>query len=452
MKTIPSFKLAILSVSLCILAPKLQIQAEDINDHLNVYGNLWASGKVSYGAASAPIVLLRTNPWTSAYFTPDSNRARIVFRANYNGTSGTTVGAVSGELDGGIFGLQNRYAKYFIRDMDGARTELLVDEVLVLTALSNGNVGIGTETPLSTLHVVGDGRFTTGVILGSGVSSTDGAIRWTGSDFQGRKGGSWVSLTASDSFTTGMGGTPTGSYSVALGLSTASQGDYSVAMGRGNIASGEYAFVMGRNTVASGIRAVAFGFESEASGNHAFAVGTSAIATHNNAIAMGHLATASATRAIAMGEGVTASAFHAFAVGLNSEATANRSTAMGHSTTASGVSSMAQGHYVIADSYASVVHGSYNDPFTVNSATTFHAQDMLFQLGNGTGSSNRGNALTVFRNGKTVIHHPDHLASQDHPDHLLVVEGSALITAVPRQGDVFMGAFGLPGDDVPPGS
>ena len=37
--------------------------------------------------------------------------------------------------------------------------------------------------------------FTDGILLGSTITTTNGIIRWTGSDFQGRRGGSWVSLT-----------------------------------------------------------------------------------------------------------------------------------------------------------------------------------------------------------------------------------------------------------------
>ena len=52
------------------------------------------------------------------------------------------------------------------------------------------NVGIGTTDPTEKLHVNG------GVLIGNTTATTNGTIRWTGSDFEGRKGGAWVTLAA----------------------------------------------------------------------------------------------------------------------------------------------------------------------------------------------------------------------------------------------------------------
>tara|TARA_B100001105_G_C22141180_1_gene335951 strand:- start:71 stop:463 length:393 start_codon:yes stop_codon:yes gene_type:complete len=56
--------------------------------------------------------------------------------------------------------------------------------------MSSNNIGIGIDNPQEKLHVNG------GVLLGSSNSNNNGTIRWTGTDFQGRKNGSWVSLTS----------------------------------------------------------------------------------------------------------------------------------------------------------------------------------------------------------------------------------------------------------------
>jgi hypothetical protein len=55
---------------------------------------------------------------------------------------------------------------------------------------TGGLVGIGTSSPLEKLHVDG------AVVLGDAISTTDGTLRWTGTDFEGRKSGAWTSLTA----------------------------------------------------------------------------------------------------------------------------------------------------------------------------------------------------------------------------------------------------------------
>ncbi|HMO41112.1 MAG TPA: hypothetical protein PKC76_13400 [Saprospiraceae bacterium] len=54
---------------------------------------------------------------------------------------------------------------------------------------NNGNIGMGTATPIERLDVNG------GVKIGNTTSTNAGTIRWTGTDFQGRKGNEWVSLT-----------------------------------------------------------------------------------------------------------------------------------------------------------------------------------------------------------------------------------------------------------------
>lgn len=73
----------------------------------------------------------------------------------------------------------------------------------------NGNVGIGLTAPAEKLHVDG------GIRIGPSTGNGAGTIRYTGSDFEGRVGSSWESLT-----TGGTGGslwTPTGANAYFLG-------------------------------------------------------------------------------------------------------------------------------------------------------------------------------------------------------------------------------------------
>jgi hypothetical protein len=55
---------------------------------------------------------------------------------------------------------------------------------------NDGNVGVGAVAPSERLQVDG------GILMGNTNNTTNGTLRWTGADFEGRKGNQWVSLTA----------------------------------------------------------------------------------------------------------------------------------------------------------------------------------------------------------------------------------------------------------------
>ncbi len=74
-----------------------------------------------------------------------------------------------------------------------------------MTMTTAGKLGIGTDIPLERLHIAG------GIILGNTAASNTGAIRWTGSDFEGYNGSAWQSFTA-----TGGSSLPAGSIGQTL--------------------------------------------------------------------------------------------------------------------------------------------------------------------------------------------------------------------------------------------
>lgn len=84
-------------------------------------------------------------------------------------------------------------------------------------ALIQGSVGIGTTSPGEKLEVSG------AVKIGAAAGTADGTIQWTGSDFQGRKGGAWVTLTGASGDITDVvagsglaGGATSGSATLSL--------------------------------------------------------------------------------------------------------------------------------------------------------------------------------------------------------------------------------------------
>ncbi len=81
--------------------------------------------------------------------------------------------------------------------------------------ISSGNIGIGTAAPGEKLEVNG------AIKIGTATGTADGTVRWSGTDFEGRKGGAWVSLTgASDGGGTVTSVSGTAPISVATGTTT----------------------------------------------------------------------------------------------------------------------------------------------------------------------------------------------------------------------------------------
>jgi hypothetical protein len=74
---------------------------------------------------------------------------------------------------------------------------------------------------------------------------------------------------------------------------------------------------------------------------------------------------------------------------------------MGEHTSASGSMSTAMGYYSTAESYASLAIGQYN--VGGGTADSWVPTDPLFEIGNGSGSSSKANALTVLKNGNVGI-------------------------------------------------
>jgi len=66
-------------------------------------------------------------------------------------------------------------------------------EATLFVGGSNERVGVGTTTPVEKFEVDG------GIKIGTSSNTNAGAIRWTGSDFEGYDGSSWVSLTSGGS-------------------------------------------------------------------------------------------------------------------------------------------------------------------------------------------------------------------------------------------------------------
>ena len=191
------------------------------------------------------------------------------------------------------------------------------------------------------------------------------------------------------SFAGGRNTRATGYTSFAFGNTANASGDEAVAIGDNNTASGTVATSFGANTISSGRYTLTAGFYSEASGDYATAFGNHSIASGNNATASGFDAKA---------EG-----HHATAFGRSSTATGNSSNAFGRSVTANADYSTAIGYNTNTYSYGETAIGLFNTIYTAIDTNSYNANDRLFVIGNGTSTSNRSDAIVVYKNGNTEI-------------------------------------------------
>ncbi len=148
-------------------------------------------------------------------------------------------------------------------------------------------------------------------------------------------------------------------------------------------------------------------------------IGTSSVAFGTDTKAYGAYSTA-------FGGGTTATGNTSMAAGAYTNATGATSFAEGLYSTASGDYSTAFGTYTTAQPYGSFVVGQYN----VISGTTssWVAADPLFVVGNGSSSSVTSNAITVLKNGKTLIGNPALTSFAGTPDGYLLFVQTGILT------------------------
>ncbi len=148
------------------------------NDISRVY--VKNDGKVGIGT-SAPSESLDvegnvTLPAGSGYLFDEAGVTKAAI-----GYNGNNMFIVNDEVSGAII-------------MDGeSYVALNANDVERMRVTNNGNIGIGLTAPAERLHING------GIRIGTSTGNGAGTIRYTGSDFEGRIGSSWVSLSGGGS-------------------------------------------------------------------------------------------------------------------------------------------------------------------------------------------------------------------------------------------------------------
>jgi hypothetical protein len=243
--------------------------------------------------------------------------------------------------------------------------------------------------------------------------------------------------------------TASGSYAGALGYSAKASGSNSMAIGNATQATNSNALALGYGSVASGTNSTAMGYQSSSQGDKSVAIGSfysysyyvpiitlgkgdsgsgskgsidiflpvrpiTPISTllrsfsrqniaqgqYSVAIGNGNLA---ANGGLVFGSNSNALNFGAVALGTSASANEANSGALGYNTSARGIYSMAIGNNVKAVSYGEIALGQWNDTLSSGTKDTWNENEYLLTVGNGVNDANRSNALTIYKNGSTIL-------------------------------------------------
>lgn len=235
-----------------------------------------------------------------------------------------------------------------------------------------------------------------------------------------------------------------GNYSTSIGYNTTTNANTSYAFGYNAEANASSAMSLGTSTVAGGTYATAIGYQAQANGSKSISIGSfysqslaipiinlgkdgeskgiddflpirpvTPISTFTRTFSRANIA--NGTYSIAVGNGNLAEnggvvfgsnsdalQFGAVALGTSASAAERGSFAAGYLSAANGVYSVAMGNNVTAGSFGEIALGQWNESVT-GTTDTWNENELLFTLGNGVNSTNRSNALTIFKNGKTIV-------------------------------------------------
>ena len=331
----------------------------------------------------------------------NSGTANGASQNNYGGffTANSTIGKNYG-VKGYAFGAATNWAGYFgdlatIPEVGSGNVYiqdlLQVDGALKFTSGANNNYILKTDasgnatwvdptvifTNTNTQNTLDQAYDEGGVGAGRIIAADSGAVSIEGSD------GFQVTGTSGTGATISLSGAGTRMFfnprkgAFRAGSVNDTQWD--------NANVGNNSFAVGLNNIASGSNSVAMGSYNETSGN--------------SSIAAGSYTTASGNYSVAAGYGTIASGSSSIALGGNSKASGNSSTAFGSQAQALGDNSIAFGSFTKAFSFSEIAIGIHSTTYTPLSTTTFNASDRLFVIGNGVDSSNKSNALTIYKNG-----------------------------------------------------
>jgi len=339
----------------------------------------------------------------------------------------------------------------------------------VFIAKSTGNIGMGSSNPLFRLTIDQDsGALADGGILAFGELGS-------GADLQASGAGTrffWYPKKAAF-----RAGTVTadhwdnvniGLYSSAMGFDTMAMGEASVSIGSNNTAAGDYSVSIGDFSTAIEESSVAIGYSLTSHGRGsivfgkdnqindpsnasavfgalnqvvgdssiAFGKGNTSLFTVSamalgfytgsfglSSISMGYFSQAAESFSVAMGYNALANEILSTSIGYSTSALGFASTAIGLDARATGMNASAFGRDTLSQAFESRVFGQFN--IASGTLNTWIDTESILIVGNGTSDLARSNALTILKNGTTII-------AGDNPEGyiLRIFGGDAAVDAV----------------------
>lgn len=256
--------------------------------------------------------------------------------------------------------------------------------------------------------------------------------------------GSKTSPIANNAFAFGNGSKATGDDSYALGSHSIASGYRSFAFGYASQATNTNALALGNGSGATGINSTAVGYQSTANGDLSLAIGSyysytyfllpyfatgkgdsgdtkgdfiirlpvikplfktitfsrANIANGKYSMSIGN-GNLSDNGGMAVGSNNDATAFGAVAIGVSNKAVNTNTYAAGYNNLATGFYATAFGNNTYSRSYGSFVIGQYNE--IAGDSTQWVSTDPVFVVGNGLNSTDRSNAVTLYKNGRSIF-------------------------------------------------
>ncbi len=266
---------------------------------------------------------------------------------------------------------------------------------IILSANTSTNrVGVGTDSPSSTLDVQGDMNFTQELRVNGDQGASGQVLTSQGA------GSAPIWQTASES----------NAFSTSANITSNAPGNYisdnfvfgSPSLDDDGDANHDRRMLFDKSN--GSFRAgTTTGGEWNNRGTNSVGLGSNALASGPVSVAMGESPSASGFGSVAIGSLPIASANYAVAIGRSTSAAGTFSTAIGNLASTTGSHSVAIGNAVTSPSFSEMTVGLFPVLYTPASATAFNIADRVFTVGNGSAAGSRSNAMTIMKNGNVGV-------------------------------------------------